>query len=197
MKNRFSKLTRSIGLTLLLMIAGALALANNEADTDSAEDLTPNVNFVFHGQVMIDRPAAELWPELCDFMSWYTGIYGLDVDHSEGTAGQLGHKVTLKSGASFEVISVRPMKNIVRKTCYGNDCQFGHFFSDFSIESLDGKSLLHMKNYAVVTAATVKTLLIDSDKQTLTQQDIDGGKLSQPIQQVLIDFKQHLEKVSR
>lgn len=102
------EISKAVGIVTALL---ALQPAAQAADIMDSE-LADSYHFVDRYQVVIDRPADEVWPQLLDFGSW---MFDFDMEHVSGPYRGEGEVFRIYGGQDFflEVVKLIPGRLIV------------------------------------------------------------------------------------
>lgn len=131
---------------LCLVLASLTVTVSVVAESTSVDE-KPNI--ARYDDIIIDVPVEDIWPEVINFVYWFsTEFEGNSVVQIKGEPGQVGYTLEVNSNRRHEIISVRPMKSIVWKTCLIASCEDDYVFSDHSLEANDGKTKFSRNSYS-------------------------------------------------
>ena len=98
----------------------------------------------------------------------------------------MGYTLEANKTTRHVVISVRPMKSIVWKTCLIVSCKDDYVFSDHSLEASDGKTKLSRNSYSQGFWSEEYIREIRQNQSHENVSEISNRKVS-------LAFKQHVE----
>lgn len=152
MKNLFIEIQRFIPAIWALLLVSILSSAfvndvsADEGNTKQQQYKITDADIVVYDEIQIDRPIEHVWPEVINFITWY--FTGQRIKIVRGVAGELGHTVKIDDNLLHQVISIRPQKSMVWKTCYIDTCEKDVVFTDFEVKAVGDKTIFSRRSYS-------------------------------------------------
>lgn len=175
--------TQKIVLVLMLLLLTVTTFADEDVDENKEPVVTTTSSVILFDEIIISRPVEMVWPELLDFVSWY--FRGQDIEHVKGQKGQLGSTFVVNDSLRHEIVSIRPLKTVVWKTCLISSCESNVVFSDFSIDTINGKTKLFRSSYSQG--------FWSEEMANSMREDVSKGIVPESVRKVSLAFKTYVE----
>lgn len=175
---------KNITLMILFTFFSMAAFAKEKVEDNTQATLTKS-NVILFDEILIDSPAEKIWPELLDFVSWY--FKGQRIEHVKGQKNKVGNTLVVNNVLRHEIVSIRPMKSVVWKTCIIASCEKDLVFSDFSIQDISGKTKFTQNVYS-------QGFWSENDAKQMLQ-DTSNGKVPDAVRKTTLMFKAYIEQL--
>ena len=173
-----------IKITFLLLASLTINISVAAEDT-SANGKPDKLSIVIHDEIIINRSVPDVWKELRNFAFWYFDAQ--NIKQVKGDYGRVGYTLLIDEKIRNEIISVRPLKGIVWKTCLHTTCEEDYIFSDMRLQDVDGKTRFIRTNYS-------QQGFFPEEEAKNFLKVISQGKVPDSARKVSLAFKKFVEK---